>query len=144
MSNLAKARALAEAWMGAVLPAVVAGAGGTGVYRHPAPDDAVEPFVTVNLMGGRSIKPLGRGKTGVERLTYDVSAWDRGLSAARVSALAEAVTAALEIVSPVAVTGGQIVASKRAGPLPAPPSFIERGEHFQRDGGLFELLVKVD
>jgi len=130
--------------MGSVLPAVIAAAGGTGVYRHPAPDDATEPFLTVSLTGGRAIKPLGRGNPGVEKLTYDVSAWDSGLSAERVAALAEAAAGILELTAPVAVTGGQIVSCKRLGPSPAPPSTIERGTHYQRDSGLFELMVKVD
>ena len=144
MSTLAKARAIAEAWMASVLPAAITAAGGTGVYRHPAPEDAVEPFATVHLMAGRSVKPLGRGNPGIERLTYDVSAWDAGLSAERVSALAEAAAAVLELNAPVAVTGGQITACKRTGSTPAGPSMIERGTHYQRDGGLYELMMKVD
>ena len=144
MSTTAKARQLAETWMGATLPAIVTGAGGTGVYRHPAPSDAVEPFVTVNLMGGRTVRPLGRGNTGVEILRYDVSAWDKSLSADASFALAEAVSAALELDGPVTVAGGQIVASKRTGASTAPFTSIEGGETFQRNGSIFELVVKVD
>lgn len=144
MSNLALAHNLAERWMASVLPAVVIAAGGTGVYRHPAPEDAVEPFVTVSLTNGKAIKPLGRGNTGVERLTYDVSTWDAGNSAERANAIAIAVAGALELNGPVSVSGGQIVSCERTGPSPAPPTSIERGLTFQRDGGMYELLVKVD
>jgi hypothetical protein len=144
VSNLASARSIAEVWMASILPAAIVAAGGTGVYRHPAPDDAVEPFTTVQLMAGHSVKPLGRGNPGVERLTYDVSAWDAGLSAERVADLAAAACTALEITAPVSVTGGQIVSCQRTGQTPAPPSTIERGTHYQRDGGLYELMVKVD
>ena len=144
MSNLAKAHNLAERWMASVLPAAVSAAGGTGVYRHPAPEDAVEPFVTVSLMAGQAIRPLGRGNTGVERLTYDVSTWGAGNSAERANAISVAVAAAIELTGPVSVSGGQIVACTRTGPSPAPPTSIERGLTFQRDGGMYELLVKVD
>jgi hypothetical protein len=142
--NEAKARAIAEQWMATVLPDEISGAGGTGVYRHPAPEQAIEPFITVNIIVGRIVRPLGRGKTGVVRLNYDVSAWDQGLTAERVDALAVAAANALELTGPVTVPGGQIVACKNTGPVAASGGMVERGKHYQRNGNLYEVMVKVD
>mgnify|MGYP005852387501 CR=1 FL=1 len=141
--TLAKAHTVAEAYLAQVLPAAVASAGGTGVYRHPAPEDARVPFLTVNYLGGRVYRPNGRTLQGVEACRFDVSAWDTGLSASRAAALLDAAVAAIEAGAPTTLPGGQVLSALRAGPLGAPPTIVERGSTWQRDAALIEILVSL-
>ena len=136
---------LAETWLASRFTAVQASlisAGCTGVHAHPAPEDATEPYVTVQLISAADISPIGRGMPAIGKLTYAVSAWDIGDRTDRVRAIAAVVDGALRDVAPVAVTGGSILHCIPRGEVPAPKS-IEAGQAYRRAGQQWEFLVQV-
>lgn len=109
------------------------------VYRHPAPESATFPNVTVGMRTAVDLSPIGVGNT-VEKLTYDVSAWDEGLSSTDVNDLAEAINTALLTSFPVSVDDGTIVSCRRIGAV-ITPHIVEQGKTFQRDGAVYEVIV---
>jgi hypothetical protein len=141
--TLARAHVIAEQYLAQVLPPAVTSAGGTGVYRHPAPEEATVPFVTVSYLGGRAIRPNGRTLQGVEVCRFDVSAWDTGKSALRAAALLDAAVAAIEAGAPATLPDGWVVSATRTGPLGAPGTTVERGITWQREAALIEILVST-
>jgi hypothetical protein len=141
--TLALAHTVAETYLAQVLPGAVTAAGGTGVYRHPAPEDAVVPFVTVSYLGGRAYRPNGRTLSGVESCRFDLSAWDTGLSASRAAALLDAAVAAIEAGAPASLPSGQVLSALRIAPLGAPGTTVERGITWQREAALIEILVSL-
>jgi hypothetical protein len=109
------------------------------VYRHPAPEKATYPCVTVGMRTAVDLSPIGTGNS-CEKITYDVSAWDKGLSSVDVNELATQINDALLTSFPITVDGGTIVACRRIGAT-ITPQIIEQGQTFQRDGAIFEVLV---
>lgn len=127
-------RKLAEAWLGDVIDNL-----GYEVYRHPAPLNAPYPHVTISLRGGLDIRPVGAPATA-ERLTYDISAWMQGTNATPLWPISAAIKAAIDGTDPVNLDGGAIIGCRRIGVVPI-DSFVENGEHFVRDGYLFEVIT---
>lgn len=127
-------RKLAEAWLGDVITDL-----GYQVYRQPAPLGTPYPHVTISLRGGMDLRPVNAPATA-ERLTYDISAWNEGTNASDLWTISEAIKAAIDGTSPVALTGGTILGCRRIGVIPI-DTIVENGEHFVRDGYLYEVFT---
>lgn len=127
-------REVAERWFAQALASL-----DVPLYRHPAPEQASTPFITVGLRTAVDLSPIGAGGT-CEKLTYDVSAWDEGLSAEVVNGLAAGITSTLLACAPTTTDLGTIVSCRRLGAIPI-SVITERGKTFQRDGSVFELIV---
>lgn len=140
-----RTRELAETWLNErLIDESVVSAGSNGLYRYPAPVDAVEPFITVALDGiPESIRSLGKSGEKLERIRYRIEAWDRGESYAAVADIAAAIYAAINGVGPVGVTGGSIIACTYLGNVNSDVSVAD-GVMYQRGGGIYELFVKTD
>lgn len=130
---MATGRVVAETWLNQQLSPLVA------VYRQPAPEEAAYPFIAVGLISAVDVRAMG-DPARVERLTYDVSCWDKGLSSTAVNNLAEQVLNALDGVPPASVAGGTVLSCRRIGAIPVATT-IEDGETYQRDGGLYLIEV---
>lgn len=134
---------VARRWLaGKLADPSVAAAGSTGVYRAPAPNEAVYPFVAVTVLTERPVTAMGQGSDEINRLDIDVTVWDTGQSSARADAIAAAVNALLHKSSPGAVTGGSVDCCIRVSgvPIDAP---IENGVQFQKAGGVYETWVTL-
>ena len=123
--------------------AALTAAGATGIFEHPAPEGAAEPFVTVQMVASVDLSPIGRGVPAIGKLTYQIAAWDAGDRADRVRAIAAAVDAALRDKAPLAVSGGSILSCVPRGEVPAPKT-VEGGQAFKRAGQAWEILVEVE
>lgn len=136
-------RQIAESWLGDTIATL-----GYAVYRHPAPLSAPYPHVTISLRSGMDVRPVNAPAT-VERLTYDVSVWTEGTNASSLWPISAAIKAAIDGTDPVSIETsedeviGTIVGCRRIGVVPI-DSFVENGEHFQRDGYLYEVMTLTD
>lgn len=128
-------RQIAEAWLSEVLRPI------GPVYRSPAPDDASYPFIGISLISSVDLYGVGNPST-VERLTYDVSAWDVGRSSVRVNELARRTREVLDSIPATNRDGGVILSCKRRGTTPI-DQMVEEGVTYQRDGGLFVIEVLI-
>ena len=122
--------------------AALVAAGATGIYGERAPETAVEPFVTVQMVYAVDVSPPTRGGTPTAKLGYQIVAWDQGDRDDRIDAIADAIDTALRGAAPVAVTGGAVLDCSPRGEVPAPLS-IEGGQTYKRAGQTWELLVEV-
>jgi hypothetical protein len=127
-------RQLAEAWLGDTIANL-----GFDVYRQPAPQGTPYPHVTISLRGGMDIRPVNAPATA-ERLTYDISAWNEGTDASGLGPISDAIRAVLDGTPPVEVNGGLILGCRRIGVVPI-DSIVENGEHFVRDGYVYEVIT---
>ncbi len=129
-------RVLAERWLAEALSSLPC-----SVHRHPAPDAAPYPHITVGLRSGTDVRWMG-DPSRYERLVYDVSAWDTGESALRVNHLAAQAHRLLDGVPPVTYEDGVILACRRIGVVPI-DNLVEDGVRYQRDGSLYQIEVLV-
>lgn len=127
-------RQLAETWLGDLISDL-----GFDVYRQPAPLGTAYPHVTISLRGGMDLRPVNAPATA-ERLTYDISAWNEGTDSSGLWSISEAIKAAVDGIEPVTVTGGIILGCRRIGVVPI-DSIVENGEHFVRDGYVYEVFT---
>jgi hypothetical protein len=127
-------RQIAETWLGNVISDL-----GYEVYRQPAPLNAPYPHITISLRSGMDIRPVNAPATA-ERLTYDISAWNEGTDSSGLFPMSAAIQAAIDGADPVTVTGGTILGCRRIGVVPI-DSIVENGEHFVRDGYLYEVFT---
>ncbi len=130
-------RVLAERWLASQLASLPC-----SVHRHPAPDDAAYPNVTIGLRSGTDIRRMG-DPTRYERLIYDISAWDIGESSLKAHETAAHAHRLLDGVPPVNVEGGVILSCRRIGVVPI-DNTVEEGIRYQRDGSLYQIEVLVD
>lgn len=127
---MATGRLVAETWLSQQLAPL-----GYGVFRHPAPAEARYPNITVGLLAAVDVRALG-SPARVEHLTYIVRAWSQGASSTAVNTIAEAILVALDGVPPATVAGGTVNACRRIGAV-AVDTFIEEGDRYQCDGGVY-------
>lgn len=127
-------RQIAETWLGDVISNL-----GYEVHRQPAPIGTPYPHVTISLRGGIDVRPTSEPAT-VERLTYDISVWKEGFSAAPLWAISEAIKSAIEGVPPLTISEGTVVSCRRIGVVPV-DSFVENGEHIMRDGYIYQVMT---
>ena len=128
-------REIAEYWLATTITDL-----GYDVYRHPAPLNAAYPHVTIALRQGTDVRSVG-GQSKIERLTYDISAWNEGSNAAPLFAMNAAIHDALDNISPQAVPDMGIINSCiRIGAVPI-TTIVENGVLYQRDGYLWELYT---
>lgn len=130
-------RMLAERWLADTLSSLPC-----SVYRHPAPDSATMPNVTIGLRTGIDVRSMG-DPSRVERLTYDISAWDQGESSLQANMLAIDAHERLDGVPPVTYGEGTILSCRRVGVVPI-DNTIEDGIRYQRDGALYVIEVLVN
>lgn len=134
---------VARRWIAARLAhASIAAAGSTGIYRAPAPNAAVYPFVAVQVLTERPISAMGQGTDEINRLDIDVTVWDTGESSARADAIAAAINEQLHRAAPGTVTGGRVDCCLRVSGVPI-DSPIENGVQFQKAGGVYETWVTI-
>lgn len=129
-------RLLAERWLATQLASLPC-----SVHRHPAPDGVAHPVVTIGLRAGVDVRSMG-DPSRVERLTYDVSAWDVGESSLKAHELASQAHRLIDGVPPVNVDGGMILSCRRVGVVPI-DNTVEDGVRYQRDGALYRIEVLV-
>lgn len=133
---------VARRWLATKLEgAAIASAGSTGAHDHPAPDDAVEPFISVEFLTERAVSPVGKN-ADIYKVRELIRVWDSGSSAARADGIAGAIHDAIHKADPEAVTGGQVISCERLGGVPF-DHILEQGTTYRISGGEYELLVLV-
>lgn len=118
----------------------IAAAGSTGVYKAPAPNEAVYPFVAVTVLTERPISAMGQQSDEINKLDIDITVWDTGESSARADAIAAAINQQIHRAAPGSVAGGRIDCCTRVSGVPI-DSPIENGVQFQKAGGVYEIWV---
>lgn len=134
---------VARRWLASKLAhGSIAAAGSTGVYKAPAPNEAVYPFVAVTVLTERPISAMGQQGDEINRLEVDITVWDTGESSARADAIAAALNAQIHRAQPDVVTGGRVDCCTRVSGVPI-DSPIENGVQFQKAGGVYEIWVTL-
>lgn len=128
-------REIAEFWLAEQITTL-----GYDVYRHPAPLNAAYPHVTIALRLGTDVRSVG-GQSKIERLTYDISAWNEGSNASPLFAINADIHDALDSIDPQTIPDMGIINSCiRVGAVPI-TTIVENSVLYQRDGYLWEIFT---
>jgi hypothetical protein len=133
-------RAISERWLAAKLAGITHSGTPIKVYRHPAPNTATYPHITIAVISAVDLYQVG-DQTAYERLQYIVRVWDSGSSAARVHAIAKDIRNRINQAEPEFYDDGYVVRCFRVGAVA--PDVVEEqdGTLFQVDGGIYQLHI---
>lgn len=133
-------RAIAERWLATKLAGITHNDVPIKVYRHPAPNTATYPHISIQIISAVDMYQIGNPQA-YERLQYIIRVWDKGSSASRVMAVAKEIFTRIHQVPPEFFDDGMVVSCFRVGAL-APDVVQEQdGELFQADGGIYQLHI---
>lgn len=131
---------IAERWLATRLAGITHNDVAVKVYRHPSPNTATFPNITIGIVSAVDLYQIGNTES-YERLQYIVRVWDTGTSAARVHAVAKEIHRRINQVAPEFFDDGMVVSCFRVGAI-APDVVQEQdGTLYQADGGIYQLHI---
>ena len=135
--------ALVDSWISATLLAStdVTDIVSTRVYLDVAPETAAFPFIIYQLQDSSDVRGVGTFRVMSDTL-YVVKGVAAVASFALLGDLAEAIDAALNTITPEAVTGGTIIGSVRENPFRLTEK--DGGQEFRHLGGIYRIYAQAD